>query len=736
MYRLNLVLILQLFLFPAYGQLLHGSVRSLNQFALEESVPGATVFWKGTTVAVQTDSVGNFGIVAPDSLPAQLIVSMPGFISDTLKINSLSESVVVNLKSAIQLKEVQVSSGNINYSLLKPLNTEMIGQNDLLKAACCNISESFSSSASVDVAFTDAVSGAKKIQLLGLDGVYTQLLSENMPLFRGLSAAYGLNYIPGTWIKTILVTKGTGSVVNGYESISGQINLDFLHPEELKKRLFVNAYVNQRGRTELNVHLGKKINEKWSTLLFTHASKSFLKEDMNKDGFLDMPLMQQYTAFNRWNYHSGKHLEAQFGVKGVYEDRIGGQVSFDPKYRGDSVTGYGIVINNRQLEYFSKTGLVFPATPYKSVGLQTSGKWQLADLFFGLKRYKAEETNWYANLIGANIIGSTTHKYKLGASFLYDDYRKKFQDSSFFSTEIVPGAFFEYTYTPTDHLTLVAGVRADEHNLYGLQLTPRLHLRYQPFHETTVRISGGRGFRTAHVFIENQAVLASARKVIIAENFLPEVAWNYGISLNQAFHLFANEAYVNVDFFRTDFENQIVMDLDRSAQQVYFSNLHGSSFSNSLQLELGFEPLESFAVKMAYKWYDVKTTYSEGLASKPYIPDQRVMINLSYSTYRDIWKFDLTANWFGASRIPLTAGNPEKYALPERSLPYALLQAQITKKFRKFDWYLGGENLLNQVQKNPVLAADQPFGNYFDASMVYAPVEGTVIYSGIRFEIK
>jgi outer membrane receptor for ferrienterochelin and colicin len=588
----------------------------------------------------------------------------------------------------------------------------------------------------VDVAFTDAVSGAKKIQMLGLDGIYTQVLSENMPMLRGLSAAYGLTYIPGTWVENIMVTKGTGSVVNGYESISGQINLEFLKPSEQKKRFFINLYGNHKGRAEANLHFSPKLNDKWSTMMFGHVSSNTMKQDMNRDGFLDMPLTQQYNVFNRWDYNNQKNFEAQFGIKGLYENRQGGQTGFNYNRDMGTKNFYGIGINTRQLEYFSKTGFMFPSKPYKSVGIQTSGKIQQQDMYFGLRKYKGEQKSLYLNVIYASIIKTTNHKIKAGASYLLDDYSESFNDSAFARTESVPGVFAEYTFTHAENVSVVAGIREDYHNIHGLQFTPRLHMRYSPVKNTTIRLSGGRGFRSANVIVENQSVFSSSREVRFMEPLKAEIAWNYGLSFNQQFKLFSNEAFINIDFFRTDFQNQVVVDLDQHVNRVVFYNLKGRSFSHSLQADIGFEPVKDLAVKLAYKWYDVKTTYNYELLDRPYVPKHRVMLNLAYATYMEIWKFDVTGNWLGQSRIPSTVLSPTEYQLPVRSDDYFLLQAQVTKKFRKFEIYLGGENLLNYMQKGPVIAAQDPFGNNFDASMVYAPVEGRIIYLGFRMEIK
>ncbi len=715
-----------------------GTVLGPNEKGIIEPLIGVNVYWQSTVIGTFTDSRGSFQLPNPKVTPAKLIISMIGFKSDSLTIEKPDQlNLKVVLKNSITLKEVTIEArqNSTLYSTFSPINAEVIGSKELQKAACCNLSESFTTNASVDVAFTDAVSGAKKIQMLGLDGVYTQILSENIPSLRGLSASYGLNYIPGTWIDKILVTKGPGSVVNGYESISGQINLEFLKPQTNKTKFFINIYANEKGREEINIHFTKKYNAKWSTMLFSSTSDMSHKQEKNKDSFLDMPLIRQYNLFNRWDYHSGKKLEGQFGAKVLVENRRSGQTNFNYNNDRNTTKSYGIGINTKLIEYFSKIGYIF-AKPGRSVGLQTSGKWQTQDMYFGLRNYAGEQKYFYANLIYADLINTTDHKYKIGVNYIYDNYHEKFIDSTLKRTEQVPGVFAEYTYTHGDDFSLVAGARADYHTLFGIQYTPRLHIRYSITKSTTLRLSGGKGFRTANIFVENQSVLASSRKVEIKETFKPEVAWNYGFSVNQKFKLLEHEAFINIDLFRTDFENQIIMDLDQNVNKVVFYNLKGQSYSQNLQIDVGFEPVEDLSVKFAYKWCDVKTTYNTELLDKPFVPRDRILANFSYATYRDIWKFDFTTNWVGRSRIPSTLLSPIEYQLPKKSKEYFLLQAQVTKKFKTIEIYLGCENMLDYKQKNPIIAAGNPFGPNFDASMVYAPVEGRIIYGGIRLSIK
>ncbi|MEO5645392.1 MAG: TonB-dependent receptor [Bacteroidia bacterium] len=695
-----------------------------------EKVPGAILLWENTTKGTATDSLGNFMLAWLDSFPATLIVRCTGFKSKGIIFTGKNPSQIkVDLKEGESLDVVTITEKRSasEFSFINPIMAENITQVGLRKAACCNLSESFETNPTVDAAVTDAVSGAKKIQLLGLDGVYSQILFENLPMIRGLSSSYGLSYVPGTWIKGILITKGTGSVVNGYESIAGQLNIDLLKPEEGADKFFVNLYGNNFGRAEANVQVNRKINPYWGTTLLTHASTLQLRTDNNRDGFLDMPLNTQYNALNRWNW-TGKKAEGGFGGHFVYDDRRGGQVPFNKERDFGETHYYGVGILNKQAEVFNKTGFLF-AAPARSIGTMFSARLHDEDMFFGLKTYKAQQKSIYFNAIYQDMIGNTNHMYKTGFSFLYDKYDEKFNDSAFGRTEIVPGIFAEYTGHISPKFTVVAGARADFHSVAGFQFTPRLHIKYDLTPTTALRVSAGKGFRTANVFTENSGVFASSRQLNIPEKLRAEIAWNYGGSIQQQFKFMKNDATFIIDFFRTDFVNQVVLDMETPGQ-LKFYNLDGASFANSFQADLVFQPIKRFDVRIAYKYYEVKTTYSGELKQKPLTPSHRAFLNLAYATAYDKWSFDYTTKWIGPVRIPESTHEAEKY-----SKPYFLLGAHVTRKFRKLDVYVGVENILNFMQHSPILGYDDPFGAHFDASQVYAPTDGRVIYSGLRFKI-
>lgn len=734
------IFLFSFFFFHSYSQPIKGKAVEINPDKKETPLFGANVYWSGTTTGTTTDQDGNFEI-APVVFPASLVISFVGYKNDTLFFHHPPESTVKSiLQSTVELKtiEVEAHQQTTHISTINPINVEKITQGELKKAACCNLSESFETNATVDVTYTDAVSGAKKIQMLGLTGAYSQIMFENFPLIRGLSSNYGFGYIPGTWIKAISVIKGSGSVINGYESISGQLCLDFLQPDEAEK-FFVNVYANHQQRFELNIHTAKKFNDKWSSIILLHGNDQEMKQDLNKDLFLDMPLKTQFTAMNRWKYQ-GEKLISQFGVRAMQEDRQGGQISFDYNRDFGTTNSYGMGISDRQLDVFAKNGLLFPDKPYKSIGFITSGRIHRLNSFYGLRKYEGEQKNLYANVIYQGIISSTLHTFKTGASYMLDYYDEIYsassaKDSSFNRTESVPGVFGEYTYNDEEKYSAVIGIRSDLHNLYGVFLSPRLHLKYNFLPLSAIRFSAGRGYRRPNIFVENSTVLASSRQVIVEQNVRPEIAWNGGVSITHKFKIAEKDALLNTDFFRTEFENQVVVDLE-NAREVRFYNLNGKSFSNSLQVDFSFEPLKKLDVKTSYKWYDVQTNFHSGLKQKPLVPKNRALFNIAYTTKYDKWKFDATVQWYGVSRIPDTSINPEAYQLKTKSGNYYIVNSQITRNFLLWEIYLGAENLLHYIQPNAILAADAPFGNNFDASLIWGPISGRTIYAGARFSIK
>ena len=708
-----------------------------------EPLSNASVYWLGTKEGVITDSLGVFSI-KETKVSNQLVINYVGFKSDTITIEPGGEVKVI-LASKGQLNEVTVYSRQLGsyIPMASAIRTQVMTGTELLKAACCNLSESFETNPSVDVSYNDAVTGSKQIQLLGLSGNYTQLTIENLPGPRGLATPLGLNSIAGSWIESIQLTKGVGSVANGYESIAGQINVELKKPETAEK-LLGNVYMNEMGKTDVNLNFTSKINTTWSTTLLLHDNFLNNSVDMNNDGFKDVPTGNELSIVNRYKYDNSKGLLGQFGFKVLNDKKLGGEVAFDSEKDKNTFNHYGLSINTERYELFGKMGYVFPQQKYKSIGLQIDAISHQQYSFFGFTNYDAYQKSFYSNLIYQSIIHSTIHKFRTGLSFQYDHYNEDFKNINYTRKEIVPGAFFEYTYTPNEQWSIVAGIRGDDNHLYGTFFTPRVNIRYEPFKGTTIRWSAGRGQRTANIFAENNSVFVSSRQVIInptyanaAYGLQPEIAWNKGFSIDQKFILFNNAATLGLDFFRNDFDNQVIVDLE-NARSVQFYNLKGKSYSNSFQAELNIAPIKKLDVRLAYRYFDVKQTYNGVVLERPFIAKNRAFLSIDYATV-NLWKFNYTVTYNGKKRIVNTTSNPSIFQLDAYSPSFILMNAQVSKTFSKkhtMDVYLGSENISNIMQKNTIVSASTPFSPYFDASMVWGPTTGRMLYLGWRMKIK
>lgn len=738
-----LIAILSLFALNSFAQIkgtVYGSTENKK-----EALFGVKVFFKGSDIGTLTDEKGAFTLDYLPALPDTLIFRAQGYYTDTLVITKKDRFLTMNvtLYSSSYLPEVVIAYKQENSSIekLNPLFTETLSSGELRKAACCNLSESFETNASVDVNLTDAVSGAKKIQMMGLAGTYTQIQFENIPTLKNLGSAYGLNMIPGTWINSIQITKGAGTVVNGYESMAGLINLDFYQPGVNMDKFYFNAYTNIQGRNEINFHNSIKFSDKWSTGIFAHASLGMVELDRNKDGFKDVPLSENFTFMNRWNYE-GENFESKFGVRASVTSKTGGQIGYNRQDNPNNL--YGVSIDNQHAEAFAKTGFFFKKSVNSSLGLVYQAKYHALQAQFGNRNVDAEERRGYVNAIYNTIIGNTTNTLKTGLSFVYDDLRQTHYNlamqndySTLNRTEIVPGAFAEFTKKTVRH-DLVLGARGDYHNLFGLQISPRAHYKFKVTEKVDVRLTAGKGFRVPNFVIDNLSLMANNKPWILNESLTPEISWNLGGSVVYEFRLFNRGARWSVDAYHTLFTNQLVVDRDQDAAAIYFRNLDGQSFSNAIQTDFSFEPVRNFEIKMAYKYLDVRATFGGSLQEKIMVPKHRGFINFGYTTRNKRWEYDLTASVFGTKRLPKLEipGEGTMYTTDGRSKAYGMVNAQITHVYKRWDIYVGGENLLNYTQNNPIIDAQNPFSSTFDATRIWAPVIGINVYAGVRFNIK
>ncbi|MBN2665643.1 MAG: TonB-dependent receptor [Bacteroidales bacterium] len=697
----------------------------------KSGLPGASVVWAGTTVGTAANAAGYFNIKRVKNSD-RLVISFVGYRTDTVSVSSDEDYLEHPLYRQNEMSEVVIVGRTPGQfvSRIDPTMMVNITATELCRAACCNLSESFETNASVDVNFADAATGAKQIQLLGLAGTYTQILAENIPLVYGLNTAYGLNFVPGPWMESIQVSKGTSSVRNGYESVAGQINVEYKKPRESEK-FYLNGFISDAGRTELNANSSLIINNRLSTMLMVHGELQDNNGDHNKDGFRDEPDIRQYNLFNRWDYMT-ERFTFRTGIKVLGEERIGGQFSYQPDAENSRPNSFGIDINTGRIEGFSKIGGVFGDDGSLSIGWIQNAARHRQESRFGLKSYDGTQRTYYSNLLLQWNPGLGKHMFDLGASYKYDLYDENLDMLSFGREESVPGLYAQYTYTDSARMTLLAGIRTDFHNLYGTLVTPRVHLRYVINPVFTLRASAGKGFRASNVLAENSFLLASSRRMVIAGDLDMEEAWNTGLSLIASIPYGTRILSLTGEAYHTSFLNQVITDMDADLREVRFYNLDGKSYSNVIQLEASSTLFEGFDLLAAWRWNDVKMTIDGVLREKPLLSRYRGLVTASWLTRLRKWQFDYTLQLNGPGRIPSTSENPEEYRREDAFGAYTVMNAQVTRYFRKWNIYAGSENLINFMQEDPIIASEDPFGGFFDAGLIWGPVHGRKIYAGFR----
>ena len=708
-----------------------------------ELLIGANVRWVDTNVGTTTDENGYFSIA---SLPGndRLAVSYVGYENDTVRATDPSDSLEIILREA-EMEGVTIVGNKIG--LLKSrglLNENQISRAELTKAACCNLGESFTTNPSVDVSYSDAATGARQIKLLGLSGSYVQMLAENIPDFRGVAAPYALGYVPGPWLQSIQVSKGSSSVKNGYESITGQINVEYLKPQD-PEAIRVNVYGDSKSRMEANADANLHLNGRLSTGLLLHYENSWGEHDDNGDGFLDKPKVRQYNLQNRWMWRGDRYL-FQAGVKAMKEDRISGQTTHGHKAADTANPGmepYRIDMETTRYAFFTKNAYILDPEQNRSVALMLSGTWHRMDADYGHKVYDVDQKNLYASLLFESDF-SPLHNMSAGLSFNRDHYGQDYrliQDTSIALThgreaENTVGGYAQYTFNLHDKLVAMAGIRVDHSDLYGTFVTPRAHIKYVPVEWFHLRLSAGKGYRTVHPLAEYNYLMASGRRLLI-DAPEQEAAWNYGLSTSFYIPLFGKNLQLNAEYYYTDFIRQSLIDYESDPGEIRIANLRGKSYSHTFQVDATYPVFEGMTLTAAYRLNDVRATYAGRLMERPLTNRYKGLVTASYTTPLGLWQFDVTLQLNGGGRMPTP------YTLEDGSLSweprfsgYEQLSAQITRWFRRWSVYVGGENLTGFKQKNAIIAANDPWGSRFDPTLVYGPVHGAMFYAGIRFNLE
>lgn len=706
--------------------------------AQKQPLIGASVHWENSKTGVITDEKGYFEISGTPHKDHMLEVNYIGFKSKVVHIHDFADMQDITLDEDNELGEVIIEKtppGTIK-SRTSLLNTEKITTKELHRAACCNLSESFETNPSVDVSFSDAVTGAKQIQLLGLAGTYVQTLTENYPNFRGPASIYGLDYIPGPWMESIQISKGAASVKNGYESITGQMNVEYKKPNSADP-LSLNLFASDAGRYEGNADAAFILNDKLNTGVFLHYSNESASHDDNDDSFLDAPKKHQFNLMNRWHYMSGRYA-SQFGVRFVQDYRTSGQTmhTLTPSSLNRD-NPYEITVNANRGEFYTKNSYILDEERNGNVALIFTGSYHDQKSQYAANKYNVYGNNLYASLMYETGLGKE-HQLSAGLSMNWDKYSQSIYLAQPITNqpdqETTTGGYLQYTFNKDDKFIALAGLRTDYSSLHDkMFVTPRLHLKYMPVEWLNMRASAGKGYRTVFVMPENSFYLASSRKIEIADNLKQESAWNYGTSISFHIPVKGEELTISGEWYRTDFDNQVVTDVDSNPHAVQFYNLQGKSYANSFQVEASYPLFKGFNILGAYRWTNAKTNYGGKLMKKPLVSDYKALATASYETPLRKWVFDLTAQFNGGGRMPTPdAVNP---LWDTRFDSFTILNAQVTKNFRNWSVYVGAENITDFRQKNPVISSENPFGDDFDATMVWGPTMGRKFYAGLRYTI-
>lgn len=633
-----------------------------------------------------------------------------------------------------QMDEVTVAARQLG---TKPLTGAVggvvIGREELFKAACCNLGESFTTNPSVDVNYSDAATGAKQIRLLGLSGIYVQMLTENLPNFRGAAAPYALDYVPGPWMKSIQVSKGSSSVRNGFESITGQIDIEYLKPDD-DQGVTVNLFGNSMGRLEANADANVHVGSRLSTEVLAHAQQDYGHHDQNSDGFLDQPNVGQWNLQNRWKWR-GDHYLFHGGMGALKETREGGQMPLTP------VPRYQIGIGTERYEGYMKHAFILDAEQGTNIAFMGNLSSHRTDALYGMKHYEAHERNAYAQLLFETNF-TEQHNLAAGFSLNHNELTETLDAGGAavgsypsLPSETTVGTYAQYTFTPSDKITAMAGLRADHSSRFGTFFTPRFHLKLTPSEIVSLRLSAGKGYRSVHALAENHNLLASGRQLVV-DDLQQEMAWNYGASASLYIPLFGNSLKMNVEYFHTHFYRQAIIDYDSNPSQIHVSNLNGKSYSNTLQVDATYPVVEGLELTAAWRLNDVKTTYGGKLMEKPLTSRYKGLLTVSYKTPLGLWQFDATLQMNGPGRMPtpytLVDGSP---SWDECFPAYEQLSAQATRWFRHFSIYIGGENLTGFRQQVTIIDASHPWSSTFDPTMVWGPVQGAMGYAGVRINL-
>ena len=751
---------------------------------------GASLYWKNTTAGASTATDGSFSLKRVSGFET-LVVDYIGYDVVEMLIDSRDmNNITIELQpSAVDIDEVVVEGQQRgNYAKTGGITRqEQISFAGLCKMACCSLAESFENSASVTVGYSDAISGARQIKMLGLAGTYTQILDENRPIMQGAGAAYGLSYTPGMWLNSIQVSKGVASVTAGHEAITGQINLEHRKPTD-DERFFLNLYFDSELRPEINVSSAIPLtkDKSLSTVIMAHGSLDTATHDMNNDGFVDMPKANQINVANKWLWQNAGGVQLRWGWKVVNENRVGGALGYkknlyDQMLADPLNTPYGSKIHNRNINAYAKLGIpigyerTFTGDPndavQNNIAMILDYDNYLTDSYFGVNtvdvvenafRFNATYAHYFTQRSSLNA-GVSAYARMMDNNYLQQSVAEDGVINAEWpfagkSTLIEPGVFAEYTYNIEEKFSLVVGLRGDYSIVNGdyyyqsdklkgqFLVTPRSHIRWSITPRTTLRASAGMGYRRQNLVTDNIWMMTTSRNIKITDlNDDMEAAATFGGSLSQTFRLAGDDqTTISFDYFRTQFFNTMIFDQETADNTILIYNSKGKSFTDNYQVDFNWTPFRGFDLFATFRYTNAKMTVErdgkEILVERPLTSRYKGLINIQYAVSR--WVFDVTAQLNGPVRLPELQGDMvAAVEKPNLSPIYPMFFAQVSYKISNLTLYLGCENIANYVQGHnghgqaPILGSDASYAEGFNSSAVWGPLMGRKFYIGLRLNI-
>lgn len=731
---------------PAAAQPLSGKVFG-HSGDEREILPGAVLRFAGSQNAELSNENGVFKLDRDPAADSRLIVSFTGYQTDTIDISGKSYLTIVLEKDATALSGVTVSQNRAGFlSSTAVGQTAVITRHELSKSACCDLAGCFGAQAAVQAQTTNVVTNAQELRMLGLSGVYNQLLIDGLPLLQGAAYTYGVSAWPGVLIDNINISKGTTSVLQGYQGITGQINMvTSLPPDE--PSLLLNAYVNSYGEQQYNVigasPVGK--SKKWRSLLSLHSALPGQRIDHNDDGFLDKPLLRRYAIFNKWTYRQEATggFQLQAAVSYTDEQRIGGQNNYQPKNDKGSGMIYGQTMDYQQPMAYVKTSYRFSKAHSLNFNISAFGHRQQS--WLGQTKYEADQKSLSA-VLQHDWLWQESQELKWGLSYSFQDLKENISFSGnpagktyagTYETDLrVPGLFAENkSMWLDDKLMLLAGIRVDRHQTEGLFMTPRVFVKWDFAKGHTLRASAGSGWRQVNLFSEQALLLATSRDLVFVETLKPEEAVTTGLSYVYRPPAEKADGYVSLDVYHTSFQNQFSPDYDQAADKIYIYNYKGKSRSLGAQAEAAVTFFRRLEVRAAYNFLDVYRIKNGVKEELPFTARHRAMAALSWQTKNKRWQADANVHWTGRMKLPDTRLFPDAFQRPAFSDPFAVLGAQLRHRWKTLECYIGVENLTGFTQHDPIISASNPFGPYFDLSSVWGPTSGREIYLGVTLNL-